>query len=104
MKYLKLVNIPLNLMNTTRYGGNGKKIPWEACGFNILLVRTKAVQYTDSAGNFQQFLPITDESRAKEVLELIVEDIAHLEELSAEILDLEYSALVDLRKASMPDE
>jgi len=104
MKYLKLVNIPLNLMNTSRYGGNGKSIPWEACGFNILMVRTKAVQFSDADGNFQQFLPITDEPRVKEILKLIKEDIADLDGMSAVIQDLEYSALVDLRTAAMPED
>jgi len=104
MKYLKLVNIPLNLMNTSRYGGSGKSIPWEKCGFSILLVRTKAVQFSDSDGNFQQFLPITDEPRVKEVLKLIKEDIKDLDGLSAVIQDLEHSALVALRTAAMPDD
>lgn len=104
MKYLKLVNIPLNLMNTSRYGGTGKKIPWVTCGFNILLVRTKGIQFSDGDGSFQQYLPITDEARVKEVLDLILEDIEGLEEMSAAIVDVEHSALVDLRTAAQPDD
>ena len=103
MKYLKLVNIPLNLMNTARYGGTGSKIPWVKCGFNILLVRTKAVQFSDDNGDFQQFLPITDETRVKEILKLIKEDIKDLEGMSAVIQDLEHSALVDLRTAAQAE-
>lgn len=104
MKYLKLTNIPLNLMSTSRYGGSGKKIPWEACGFNILMVRTKAVQFTDEAGDFQQYLPVTNEARAAEVLALVLEDTAELDELTGEIVDVEYSALVALRVAAQPEE
>lgn len=104
MKYLKLVNIPINLMNSSRYGGSGKNVPWADCGFSILLVRMKAVQFSDDAGDFQQFLPITDEPRVKEILKLIKEDIADFDDMSAEILDLEHSALVDLRTAAQPED
>lgn len=104
MKYLKLTNVPLNLMNTSRYGGNGKNIPWESCGFNILMLRTKAVQFTDSSGDFQQYLPITDEERAAEVLTLVLEDTAELDELTGEIVDADYNDLVSLRIAAQPAE
>ena len=104
MKYLKLTNIPLNLMNTSRYGGNGKNVPWIACGFNILMVRTKAVQFTDSSGDFQQYLPITDEVRAAEILALVLEDTAPFDELTCEIIDAEHDDLVALRVAAQPVE
>lgn len=103
MKYLKLTNVPINLMNTSRYGGNGKSIPWAACGFNILMLRQKSVQVQDGENNVS-YLPISDLDIVTEKLALILEDIADLDELSAEIIDAEYSDLVALRVAAQPAE
>lgn len=104
MKYLKLTNVPIKLINSTKYGGDGKKIPWEACGFNPVLLSLKSVQYSEG-DNHYSYLPISDEEVLDSKMELMAEDIELLGEESAiEIVDAEYSKLFALRVAAQPVE
>ncbi len=104
MKYLKLTNVPIKLINSKKYGGDGKKIPWEACGFNPVLLSLKSVQYSEG-DNHYSYLPISDEKVLKTKLEMMIEDIAILgEDSAAEIVDAEYSKLLALRVAAQPVE
>jgi len=98
MKYLQLRNIPLRQLRSARYGGNGKTIPWDACGFNEFLAMAKTVQYIDEDGNSLQHLPISNLELLEPKLKLMAEDIEGLDRYGYEVLELEYSALIDLKK------
>ncbi len=104
MKYLKLTNVPIKLINSKKYGGDGKKIPWEACGFNPVLLSLKSVQYSEG-DNHYSYLPISDEDALDSKMELMAEDVETLGNDSAvDIVDAEYKDLLALRVAAQPVE
>lgn len=98
MQYLKLKNIPLKQLRTSRYGGDGKKIPWEACGFNAFLIGAKTVQFEDENGDTLQYLPISNLQLLEPKLILLNEDIEGLDMYGFEVVEEEYADLVILMK------
>ena len=64
MNFLKLVNVPLSMMNAEKYGAaTGKsKIPYEECGISKVAISVKSIQYTDfNSGDQYTYLPISDD-------------------------------------------
>jgi len=104
MRYLKLKNVPIKIINSGKYGGDGKNIPWGACGFNTTLVSMKSVQYFDVNGDHLSFIPISDEPLLKTKLNMMKEDSSVLgDSSSVTIVNKEYTDLVALKDASQPE-
>lgn len=69
MKYLKLVNVPISeFCNHAKLSNGEKRIPWTECGFDIEIVKSKAVLYEDDNEDRIQYIPISKEAKVKELL------------------------------------
>ena len=87
MKYLKVTNVPLKILEDYKYNSNDGHINWQACGFNPIFVSTKAIQYQDGE-NFIQYIPISDESSFNSMWSMMQNDtIALGEGFALEIMD-----------------
>jgi hypothetical protein len=82
MKFLKLVNVPLNIFGKqkNRYGKRlrGGPIPWINMGFSVAVIGAAAVQYVEGEDSIA-YLPISDEVKVNAILPLIAEDMSDLE-------------------------
>jgi len=88
MKYLKVTNVPLKIWEDPKYNPINGQINWEACGFNIIQVTATAIQYTELAGDFIQYIPISDESVFNSVWSMMQSDTSALGTgFNMEILD-----------------
>ena len=66
MKYLKLVNIPLEIFADPKYGKptGGSRVCFEEIGVNKTAVKLLAIQYTEySSRNHVSYIPISDENK-----------------------------------------
>jgi hypothetical protein len=63
MRYLKVINTPLKILQQSKYFSYDGKIAWEPCGFNPIIVSSKAIQYVDVDENFMQYIPISDDAK-----------------------------------------
>ena len=91
MKYLKLVNTPLRLLENSKYGSvspSENKIPWSACGFNVSVLAKKSVQHRDDNDDFIQYVHISDDEKFASIKPILEADVAELGEgFSVSVVD-----------------
>jgi len=88
MKYLKVVKIPLKVLQShASITKNGtEQIDWKECGFDPISVMDLIVQFEDDNGDYVQYLPIDNLTKVKSLIKAL-KPFTDQDEFSAEIVE-----------------